>query len=621
MARRPGRARGLLTVLCGIALLALIVWFADGFTSEPESSQGEVAGPSGYDRSGITKPEPIRDVPRVALGDAAKGAPNVLAIMTDDMRYDDLRYMPFTRSFFAQSGLTFVNSFSPFPWCCPARASFVSGQLAQNHGVLTSNGEFGFGVFDDSRTLATALREAGYNNAFVGRYLNGYGRQPSRVTGGNSARYVPSGWDQWLAMPSLDLAGDDPLSGGPFQYFDSTLNVNGTLRPHQGQYQTTVLGEETRTILDRYSREAQPWFLYLAPTAPHSGTPYCEKDDPCGVPNANGREQIFLTPARPGFIRGAADDLTPKAPGIPADGSDPEPDISDQPRWLQQPVRTDEELEAYTELSRQRGEVLLMLDRQLRRTIAQLRDSGELKDTLVIFTSDNGYFVGEHRQMPGKIKPQEPSLRVPLMMAGPGIPQGQLRFDPATTVDVTATIADYAGAAGNFPYPVDGRSLRGTIERGDQGWTAPVLYSGYIGRMGPTAAGLETVFDSARDGIGVRTPRWSYHWFRDGSEVLYDLDADPDQLQNLAADAAYETVKTRLREIAVDYKDCYGAACGDPMPGAFQRQPQQLAQDTESQLRRTRSYTGAGAWPEVAADPARSSSAGIAGNPVAGTRR
>ena len=610
MASSQGRWRGLVTVLSAVALLALTVWFGAALNSETD----DVAGPKGYDRTGIDLPKAKREVPQVALGQAAPDAPNVLAVMTDDMRYDDLRYMPFTRRFFDRAGITFVNSFSPFPWCCPARASFISGQLAQNHGVLTSNGDFGFGVFDDSRSLATALREAGYNNAFVGRYLNGYGKQPSRVTGGNSARYVPAGWDQWRGMPSLDLKYDDPLAGGPFQYYDSTLNVDGKLRAQQGEYQTNLLGEQMRDILDLYAREAQPWFLTLTPSAPHWGLPYCEKDDPCGIYNADGKKEIFLTPARPRFIRGAVDDLTPKAPGIPADGSDPEPDMSDQPAWLGEPVRTDEELAAYTELSRQRGEALLILDRELKRTVDQLRADGELEDTLVIFTSDNGYFMGEHREMPGKIKPQEPSLRVPLMMAGPGIPRGQLRFDPATTVDVTATIADYAGALGNFTYPVDGRSLRTVIEQGDQGWTSPVLYSGHIPGMDTTAAGLETVFDTERDGIGVRTPRWAYAWFRDNSEVLYDLDTDPDQLENLAADEAYASVKDQLRQFAVDYRECYGEACLAPMPGPFQRDPQRLATDTESQLRRTRSYTDAGAWVEVATSRGATTRLGIEGN-------
>ncbi|QWC83909.1 sulfatase-like hydrolase/transferase [Nocardioidaceae bacterium] len=618
MATRRGRARGPLTVLAAIAALALVVWFADGFGIRPDDG---AETRSGFDRTGINQPQPKREVPQVALGQADADAPNMLVVMTDDMRYDDLRYMPFTQRFFDRAGITFVNSFSPFPWCCPARASFISGQLAQNHGVLTSNGDFGFGVFDDSRTIATALREAGYNNAFVGRYLNGYGKQPSFVTGGNSARYVPAGWDQWRAMPGLNLAGADPLAGGPFQYFDTTLNVDGELRPHPREYQTNLLGTETRGILERYSREAQPWFTVLAPSAPHWGLPYCEKDDPCGILNADGQKQIFLTPARPGFIRGQVDDLTPKAPGIPADGSDPEPDISDQPEWLQEPVRTDEQLEAYTELSRQRGEALLILDRELKRTVDQLRDAGELENTIVAFTSDNGYFMGEHREMPGKIKPQEPSLRVPLLIAGPGIPRGQLRFDPVTTADLTATLADYADATGNFTYPIDGRSLRPLIEQGDQGWTRPVLYSGHIPDMDATAAGLDTVFDTERDGIGVRTPRWSYAWFRDGSEAFYDLDNDPDQLRNLADVPEFAGVKDRLRGLAVDYRDCWGEGCNTPMPGAFQRDPEQLAAATESQLRRTRSYTDAGAWVEVATNRGVRTRLGIEGNPVRPRRR
>ncbi len=549
---------------------------------------------------GVSRPKPDRPVPQVALGQARDGAPNVLVVMTDDMRCEDLRFMPWTQGYFDRFGLQFQNSFSPYPWCCPARASFVSGTLVQNHEVFATDLDYGFGRFDDSRSIATALREAGYDTAFVGRYLNGYGLQPSLVTGGNSARYVPAGWDDWRAMPVVDVPKDDPRSGGPFRYYDTTLNENGRLVPHPGDYQTVLLGEESREVLRRYAGKDRPWFLYLAPAAPHFGAPRCEADDPCDVVNARGERFRYATVARPPRVRGIWDDTTPHAPGIPADASDPEPDMSDQPAWLQRTALTQSQQKGLLEVARQRGEALTVLDRQLQATVQQLRETGELDDTILMFTSDNGYLIGEHRQPPSKNKPQEPALRVPFLVAGPGIPRGELRYDPVTTVDVTATIADYAGAAENFHYPVDGRSLRTTIEQGDQGWDSLVLYSG-VSRDYPmtTAPGLRRVFDDGRDGIGLRTPQWSYSLFRDGSATLYDLDADPDELANLARDPSYAGVEGRLRTLAIDNRECWGAECQVPLPAELRRGPARLARETRLQLSGMRSYGPGGVFAET----------------------
>ena len=616
-----GRGRGPIVLLCAVALLALTVWFGAALNSEKVAEEPEVLGPAGYDRTGIDLPKPVRPVPQVALGEAADDAPNVLYVMADDMRYDDLRFMPFAREFFGEGGTTYLNSFSPFPWCCPARASFVSGQLAQNHEVFKSTSDYGFQMFDDSRTIATALREAGYNNAFVGRYLNGYGKDVSYVTGGRSARYVPAGWDEWLAIPGLDLSSDDPLVGGPFQYYRSTLNVNGTLEPRRGQYQTSMLGRESRRILQDYAREDRPWFLYMAPAAPHWGRPYCEPDDPCNVKTAEGLVIRYNTPARPKWVRGMFDDITPHSPGIPADGSDPEPDMSDQPSWLQGSVRTPSQIKMYTTQARQRGEALYVLDRQLEQTVDQLEADGELEDTVVIFTSDNGFFLGEHRLPPSKIKPQEPALRVPFMIAGPGVPEGQVRFDPVTTVDATATIADYAGATENFPYPIDGRSLRENLEQGDQGWDELVLYSGHIREMKGSSEAVADIFSDERDGIGIRTPRWSYHVFRDGSEVLYDLDSDPNELENLAAEPRFAELRGQLQDLAVRYKDCFGEQCRRTLPEEFVRDPAENAASTQAQLEGTRSFGPGGGWDEVDYSAGIESRRGIEGNPVDGRTR
>jgi N-acetylglucosamine-6-sulfatase len=113
--------------------------------------------------------------------------PNIVVVMADDMRFDDLMFAPTVRRL-ASRGVTFHNSFSSFPLCCPARASFLTGQLPHNHHIYWHLRPYGYGAFDDSRTLATSLRRSGYLTGFVGKYLNGYGIHRSKVTGGPSYR-------------------------------------------------------------------------------------------------------------------------------------------------------------------------------------------------------------------------------------------------------------------------------------------------------------------------------------------------------------------------------------------------------------------------------------------------
>ena len=170
-------------------------------------------------------------------------------------------------------------------------------------------------------------------------------------------------------------------------------------------------------------------------------------------------------------MRGRADALVDRSPGIPASGQ-PEDDVSDKPRSVQMPPLSDAEIEAEARVTRQRAESLFVLDLEVARLVDTLRDTGELDDTVLIFTSDNGYFLGEHRKRMGKKLPYEPSIRVPLVLAGPGVPPGT-RYDPVVTPDLTATIIDLAGA--RPPHPADGTSLRWNIRNGDRGWTVPVV--------------------------------------------------------------------------------------------------------------------------------------------------
>jgi N-acetylglucosamine-6-sulfatase len=184
--------RTLSAAVGAVLAIALVVTLV--ITSSGPGSQADPDAPTAAPTTTVPPaPEPTESGQPAALPDQ----PNVVVVMADDMRVDDLEFAPHLRRLVAEQGVTFENSFSPFPLCCPARASFLTGQYAHNHKVFWHEPPFGYGAFDDSRTLATALQDAGYRTGFIGKYLNRYGIDDSKVTGAPSYSYVPEGWTDW----------------------------------------------------------------------------------------------------------------------------------------------------------------------------------------------------------------------------------------------------------------------------------------------------------------------------------------------------------------------------------------------------------------------------------------
>jgi N-acetylglucosamine-6-sulfatase len=303
------------------------------------------------------------------------------------------------------------------------------------------------------------------------------------------------------------------------------------------------------------------------------------------VKRGGGGFTKIATPARPRWVRGHFDRRITRASGLPIGGGPSEADVSDKPRPMDsQPELSLEERYADRSLTRQRAEALLVLDREVARLVASLKRTGEYENTVFMFTSDNGYFLGEHRMRQGKIKPHEPSLRVPFVVAGRGVPHGQ-RFDPVTTPGVTATIAQLAGATPRMPYAEDGVSVVPSFEA-DRGWSVPVVTEGMeSGRVFPVLPAAKAAgFHDARNTIGVRTPRYKYVRYSDGDAEMYDLDRDPNELKSVIDDPAYADVRGQLSELWQEYKDCLGPSCRAPMPQNLRRSPgaNQIGTDTQS---------------------------------------
>lgn len=448
--------------------------------------------------------------------DPAFDRPNIVVVMTDDQTLESMRVMPRVQALIADQGTTFTDSIVSFPLCCPSRATFLTGQYSHNHGVRGNQPPGGgYEDFaDEGTTLAVALQEAGYTTAHVGKYLNGYGfDEPTEA---------PPGWDEWFT--ELDVRSQ--------RYHGFTLLENGTERTYgEDDYSTDVFTELAVDVVERQARADDPFFLTVDYFAPHADFAFTEDS---------------LTPATPAARHLGRFDDEP----LPDDPSFDEADVSDKPGSISARPRIGPRTQAELTSNYARYlESLLAVDEGVERLIGALDESGLLEDTVVIFTSDNGYFFGEHRITSGKERFYEPSIAVPLYIRGPGIPSGTERGSLVANIDLAPTILELAGAASLRP--PDGRSLVPMLHDGEEGDAdRAVLLESAMG--GPNE--LEPDY-------GVRTSRYAYFELRTGERELYDLAEDPHQLENRAGEAGYAEVEARLAADVARLKVCAGASC------------------------------------------------------------
>jgi N-acetylglucosamine-6-sulfatase len=338
-----------------------------------------------------------------------------------------------------------------------------------------------------------------------------------------------------------------------------------------------VYGRLSSRIIERRAASDRPFFLHASYTAPHNGFPR-EPEDITRVKDPNGKTSIFKSPARPPKkIQGMFDDVITAAPG--ADWRDPDP--SDKPEYLRDvPPPNEGELEAMLQIARQRAETLYSVDLAVAKTVRALRRSGVLDNTLVLFTSDNGYFLGEHGIRQGKTLPYEPALRSPLLMRGPGIPAGELRHDPFMSIDFAPTIAELAGATPGIP--VDGASMLEVARQGDQGWSRAVLTETGKKRVvrdtdeaGQPLPAEDPGEPDMRWALGIRTSRYLYVSLATKEEELYDVVADPEQYTNLVEDPAHAEPLQQLRDVLARMRACDAEQCQAPLPEELATAPQE----------------------------------------------
>ncbi len=491
---------------------------------------------------------PTLSTPPAVTVQPRSNRPNFLFVLTDDLdgKLGTLQYMPNLQKQMISQGLVLDDYLISTPVCCPSRSSILRGQYTHNHQVYTNGDPLGgyrkfYDLQHETSTLATWLQAAGYRTALFGKYLNGYPFADDRT-------YVPPGWNDWYS----------PARGTPYKELNYYLNENGKIVAYgasANDYMTDVLADKVDGYLRSRASDAPPFFIYLATYAPHGPA----------------------TPA-PRHASLFGDLEVPRTPSFN------EADVSDKPGAIRSdPLLTAEQIASLDEIYRQRVRSVQAVDEMIARLIDTLQATGQLDNTYIIFTSDNGFHLGQHRLLAGKNKPYEEDIRVPFIIRGPGIAAGQeLAGYLAGNIDVAPTIADLAGVVP--PNFVDGRSLaplwspnRPSPQQWRQGflvedWGSDDQASALLQHVALSGHALDPQLleppdpdqlqqaGPPADFFAIRTPRYTYVEYSDGELELYDLKQDPYELNNLAA-TADPGLLAQFSSWLKALKTCAAAAC------------------------------------------------------------
>ncbi len=455
--------------------------------------------------------------------EAPVSRPNLLMITVDDAAWGDMEHMPHLQRLLADQGVTLERGTAPTPLCVPARASLLTGQYAANHGALSISGPAGgFKAFDDADTLPVWLQDAGYDTMFVGKYLNGYGKK-------GTGEYVPPGWSTWRAAM-------DPST---YNFAEQTISVDGTPE-HAVQYSTDRYRDLTVDLLEDPERQDKPWYMWVNYVAPHTGGPP-EPDDP--------RERYPRDRHAPKTTRPADRDRdTFSDLDLPDNPSVFEKDVSDKVVVRATHRQWNKRHRNQFRLVRQRRvEALQSVDRAIRATVRTLRRTGQLESTYIVFTSDNGYAVGEHNLL-NKLWFYRDIIGIPTYVRGPGLPKGKTSATPVTNADWAPTFAALAGATPTRLQ--DGVDVTPWLSRPRRAGTRVIPIEAW-----PPRSGGESLY------AGVTTGDLTYVKGRKGRVEVYDLRTDPWQLHNVARDPRYAELVSELGELSASVRDCAGDSC------------------------------------------------------------
>jgi N-acetylglucosamine-6-sulfatase len=412
--------------------------------------------------------------------------PNYVFILVDDLRWDALSYAghPLVKTpnidRIAREGAQFLNTFVTTPLCSPSRGSYLTGQYAQTHGVIgntNAGNPIGFQLQTFPRILQS---EAGYETAYVGKWHMGNDPNPR------------PGFDRWVSFRGQGVYNDPPL------------NIDGKEVKREG-YMTDLLTDYAVEFLDK--PRSKPFCLYLAHKAIH------------GPFTPAPRHAALFANDTPRIAPNAADDLKNK-PAMkdlkPGGGSN-------------------------DELIRNQLRCLVAIDEGVGRILRTLEKSGQLDRTLIVFTSDNGYFWREHG-LGDKRWAFEESIRIPMAARHPGLIKAGTKIEGmVANIDIAPTFLDLAGVP--VPSRMQGKSFRPLL-RNPKGKTRSELYCEYF---------KEEQFPRTPSWRAIRTERYKYVHYPElqGADEFYDLRKDPGEMNNIIDDPKAKAFAERLSKPGV----------------------------------------------------------------------
>ena len=397
---------------------------------------------------------------------AASGKPNVLVILTDDQRSDSMFIMPKARKWLQDGGTEFTNAFATIPICAPMRSSIMSGRYQHNHGVMDNMSAPR--DLDQNATVQKYLHDAGYQTALDGKFL--------------------INWPIHKAPPNFDHFA--LFLGG---YTNVRWNVDGKVEQPQ-QYVTNFQSDQAINFLDDFAKDpARPWYLYLTPEAPHA--PY--------------------TPA-PQYAKAALPPWQP-SPAVHADNSS-KPDFIRKQHYSMAAAQAVRDGQLRT---------LLSVDDMVDRVFHHLSDTGQLDNTVVVYTGDSGWLYNEYG-LHSKSVPYLPSVHVPFFVRWPGhVPAGATDARPMQLLDIAPSVLDATGLTPQLKYPMDGRSF----------------FQPYIRQENLLEYHYSPDFTTSPTWAALRSTTYDYiEWYQDNAGTTvrareyYDLTKDPWELDNLLGD-------------------------------------------------------------------------------------
>ncbi|HTM49197.1 MAG TPA: sulfatase [Bryobacteraceae bacterium] len=454
-----------------------------------------------------------RQALRLATGALAASArvsaaprPNIVFILMDDLRWDELACAghPFARTpnidRLAREGVSFRNAFVTTPLCSPSRACFLTGQYAHTHGVIDNTDHSPLSHRLD--TFPRHLEKAGYDNAFIGKWHMGVD---------DSAR---PGFRHWVSFK------------GQGTYFDPEMNVNGKSVKAKG-YTTDILNGHAVEFLER--KRTAPFFLYLSHKAVHPELDQAADgsvSDPAGgafIP-ADRHKTLYAGQPVPRRLNAQGGPvgkpaLLRKIGGLPP---------------LSASTRTGDET------MRNRLRMFASAEEGVGRILKVLEKSGQLDNTFFVFTSDEGYFYGEHGLSYERRLAYEESARIPLMIRYPALIQPGSVVDAMTlNIDMAPTLLEVAGA--DPLRKVHGRSFLPLLKGDTKGWRTSFLIERFSDKVFPRVADMGYQC--------VRNERWKYIRYTElsGMDELYDLRSDPCEMKNLIHERAARNTLAQLK--------------------------------------------------------------------------